>query len=256
MQELFRKARQNRVFQDVVEQIQDAVLEGRLRPGDRLPAERELGTLFGVSRGTLREALRVLEQKGLIEIRLGVGGGVVIRDAGSGPLSESLTLLMRSQKVSLEHLAEFREEVEGAVTALAAVRADQKDKKRLWELLEQAGAHCQAGIDQWDDFVRTDEQIHTAISQIAQNPLYAMILQTIHDNIHRYYDRFLPVDPVLLKENYQDLCDIVEAVNAQDPERAREVAGEHVRRFYRHMTTRKREKPKDAAARFPRSPER
>lgn len=246
MQELFRKARQNRVFQDVVEQIQDAVLEGRLQPGDRLPAERELGSLFGVSRGTLREALRVLEQKGLIEIRLGVGGGVVIRDAGSGPLSESLTLLMRSQKVSLEHLAEFREEVEGAVTALAAERAGSEDKKHLRSLLDQARMHCEAGIARWDDFVRTDEQIHTVISQIARNPLYAIILKTIHDNIHRYYDQFLPVAPVLLQENYQDLCDIVAAVEAQDAEQARQVASEHVRRFCRHMTRRSSHEPTDA----------
>lgn len=248
MRELFRKARQNRVFQDVVEQIQDAVLEGRLRPGDRLPAERELGALFGVSRGTLREALRVLEQKGLIEIRLGVGGGAMIRDAGTEPLSESLILLMRSQKVSLEHLAEFREEVEGAVTGLAARRADLEDRKCLRKMLEQAGAYCEAGLIHWDDFVRTDEKIHTAISQIARNPLYAMILQTIHENIHRYYDRFLPVGGALLRENYQDLCDIVEAVEMHDVERARQVASEHVRRFYRHMTSRKEKRPEGPAA--------
>ncbi|MGD8387429.1 MAG: FadR/GntR family transcriptional regulator [Desulfobacteraceae bacterium] len=253
MQDLFRKARQNRVFQDVVEQIQDAVLEGRLRPGDRLPAERELGTLFGVSRGTLREALRVLEQKGLIEIRLGVGGGAVVQDAGSGPLSESLILLMRSQKVSLEHLAEFREEVEGAVTALAARRADREDMKRLRDLLEQAGTYCEAGIAQWDEFVRTDERMHMTISQIARNPLYAIILQTIHDNIHRYYNRFLPVAPDIIKENYQDLSDIVAAVEAHDAERARRVAAEHVRRFYEHMAARRQGTLEDAFSRTTRA---
>ena len=67
---LFRAARQNRIFQDVVEQIQDAIIEGRLRAGDKLPAERELKDLLKTSRSTLREALRVLEHKGLIEIKV------------------------------------------------------------------------------------------------------------------------------------------------------------------------------------------
>ena len=68
MTQLFRVARQNRIFRDVVEQIQEAIIQGRLKVGDRLPAERELKEMLQTSRGTLREALRVLEQKGLIEI--------------------------------------------------------------------------------------------------------------------------------------------------------------------------------------------
>jgi DNA-binding FadR family transcriptional regulator len=69
---MFKRAKQNRVFQDVVDQIQDAILSGKLPPGSKLPAERDLKEMFNTSRGTLREALRVLEQKGLIEIKLGV----------------------------------------------------------------------------------------------------------------------------------------------------------------------------------------
>ena len=71
---MFRIAAQNRIFQDVVNQIQDAVLDGRLKVGDVLPPERDLKAMFDTSRGTLREALRVLEERGLIEIKLGVHG--------------------------------------------------------------------------------------------------------------------------------------------------------------------------------------
>ena len=75
---MFEAAKQTKVFQNVVEQIQEAILDGRLTTGQTLPAERELKEMFSISRGTLREALRVLEQKGLIEIRLGVNGGAVV----------------------------------------------------------------------------------------------------------------------------------------------------------------------------------
>ena len=117
---MFQTAKQTKVFQDVVEQIQEAILDGRLEAGDTLPAERELKQLFNISRGTLREALRVLEQKGLIQIKLGVGGGSVVKAVDTDQISESLGLLIRSQKVSLNHLAEFREDVEGIVAANAA----------------------------------------------------------------------------------------------------------------------------------------
>ena len=72
---MFQAAKQTKVFQDVVEQIQEAILDGRLTAGQTLPAERELKEMLSISRGTLREALRVLEHKGLIEIKLGVGRG-------------------------------------------------------------------------------------------------------------------------------------------------------------------------------------
>ena len=71
---MFQKARKNRIYQDVVDQIEEAILDGKLKVGDILPPERALMERFETSRGTLREALRVLEQKGLIEIRLGKNG--------------------------------------------------------------------------------------------------------------------------------------------------------------------------------------
>ena len=133
---MFRAAKQNRIFQDVVEQIEDAIISGDLQPGDTLPAERELKDQFRTSRGTLREALRVLEQKGLIEIRLGVGGGSVVKAEPLAPVCDGLDLLIRCRKISLNHLAEFREGVEGAVAGIAAAKASEKDLAELDQLLE------------------------------------------------------------------------------------------------------------------------
>jgi DNA-binding FadR family transcriptional regulator len=97
---MFGKAKQNRVFQDVVDQIQDAILQGTLKPGDKLPPERELTEMFGASGGTLREALRILEQKGLITIKAGVAGGAVANALTTDQASRRLDLLTRYQKVS------------------------------------------------------------------------------------------------------------------------------------------------------------
>ncbi|MGD9367199.1 MAG: FadR/GntR family transcriptional regulator [Desulfobacteraceae bacterium] len=237
---LFRKAKQSRIFQDVVDQIQGAILDGRIKPGDKLPAERELGEIFQTSRGTLREALRVLEQKGLIEIRLGVGGGAIVKDPGGEQITESLDILIRSQKISLRHLAEFREDVEGTVTGMAAERATDDDIRHLQDLLKAAKANWELGSEQWTEFMRVDEQVHMFMARISGNPIYEYILRTVHDNIHIYYDRYLPWGPKELNENYDDLCQLVAAVADKDAERAVRVAREHVRRFNSYMEKKKR----------------
>jgi len=243
MEILFHKKKQNRIFQDVVEQIQTTILEGQLAAGDRLPAERELGEMFQTSRGTIREALRILEQKGLIEIHLGINGGAYVKDANAELMAENLAMLIRSHNVSLEHLAEFREGVEGTVTGLAALRSTAADNKKLSELIDNISQYRKKGSAGWKDFVHVDEKIHTEIARIAGNPLYTFVLQSIHDNIHRYYDKFLTGCETEIKENFQDLLDIVKAIANKDPETASLMAIRHVRRFNSYMEIKKRQKP-------------
>lgn len=250
---MFQTARPTKVFQEVVNQIEEAILAGRIETGQTLPSERELKEMFQISRGTLREALRVLEQKGLIEIRLGVGGGSVVRAVDAGRVSESLGLLIRSQKVSLDHLAEFREAMEGSIAAQAAERRSGADLRQLKDLLAAAGACLPAGRRRRDEFLEADRQIHTTIAATTQNPIYQSVLASIHDNIHRYYDRFLSMDDRELQENYRDLCDLVAAIEKKDAPNARRLAREHVRRFNGYMQRRSREelaaaKPPPAAS--------
>ena len=235
---MFRAAKQNRIFQDVVEQIEEAILSGQLQPGETLPSERDLKDMFQTSRGTLREALRVLEQKGLIEIKLGVGGGSVVKAAPMEQVCNGLDLLIRFQKISLRHLAEFREDVESSVAAIAARRAGPQDINLLENLLEKAHRYRDQGVDYWREFVEVDKKIHQALAQITGNPMYIVVHQAVHDNIQRYYEQFLPWTPEMLRENYQDLCDIVQSVKEGADDRARHLAHRHVQRFSEYMGSR------------------
>lgn len=238
---LFRQARQNRVYQDVVYQIQEAILDGRLTAGERLPSERDLVDMFKTSRGTLREALRVLEQKGLIEIRLGVSGGAIVKGVGTEQISESLGLLLRTRTVSLDHLAEFREGVEGHVAALAAQRVTEEDLEALRALLREACAHCSRPAECRDDFIRVDKQFHMTLAVSTGNPIYRFLIQTVHDNIHRYYDQYLAMHASELLENLADLQAMLAALEVRDSEAARAVAEEHVRHFNAYMKNREGE---------------
>jgi len=236
MKTLFRAAKQNRMFEDVVDQIQEAIIDGRLQAGDRLPAERELKGVLQTSRSTLREALRVLEQKGLIEIRLGMGGGAIVKTLNEDQVTESLDLLLRSQKVSLNHLAEFREGVEGDVVAIAAERATDSDIELLRSLLDEAAACVNRGVDHLDDFLKVDKELHLTFAFITENPVYISVLKSIHDNINRYYEIYLVMDQPELEENLKDLERIVSAVEERNIPRARELAQCHVQRFNQYMS--------------------
>jgi len=234
--QLFRVAKQNRIFQDVVEQIQEAIICGQLQTGDKLPAERELKETLQTSRSTLREALRVLEHKGLIEIKRGTDGGAVVKAVSSEQVTESLDLMIKSQKVSLNHLAEFREGVEGDVVALAAEHAKAADIAMLKRLLAEAGVCVKQGVAHVDDFLDADKKLHMAFAKISENPIYVSILKTIQDNMISYYKKYLPMGKQELEENLEDLVNIVRAVEDRQPERARKLAKEHVRRFNAYMT--------------------
>jgi len=235
MEPLFREARQSRIFEDVVEQIEEAILQGRLKAGDRLPAERDLKEMLKTSRSTLREALRVLEQKGLIEIRLGTGGGAVVKAVSSDQISQSLGLLIRSQQVSLGQLAEFRERFEGDVVELAASRAEEIDLVTLRNLLEEAARYAAGGDEKLEAFLEVDKKIHLLFAHMTRNPIYISILRTVHDNINLFFKRYLIMATREMEENLSDLYDVAAAIEQKDRKRARKLLQAHVRRFNSYM---------------------
>jgi DNA-binding FadR family transcriptional regulator len=232
---LFKKTSQQRIFEDLVAQIEGAILDGRLKAGDRLPAQRDLVNMFQTSRGPLREALRVLEQKGLLDIKRGVRGGAVVKLPSMTPVAESLGLLVRHREITLAELSEFREGVEGNVAAIAAQRATPEDLRELRRLLARAKKHVQTGVRAWEPFCQVDNRIHVAIARAAGNRVYEFVLRMVHDNIQHYYEAHPLKDIQIMQENYQDLCDIVTALEKQQATAVRSLMQSHVRRFNRYM---------------------
>lgn len=228
---MFNQAKQNRAFEDVISQIQESILQGRLKEGDKLPGERKLREIFKISRGTLREALRALEQKGLITIKTGVQGGAIVCPVDNKLMSESLAFLLENQKISLRELAEFREEVEGLVAARAAQKAKKKDVERLNISLGSMKTLLDASEFDWSEIIKEDNKFHLILAQITGNRVFESVLCTIHENIYQYFDRYLSKERGLMEKNYRDLRKITEAIKKKNSNKARVLVREHVRRF-------------------------
>jgi len=236
---MFREASQNRIFQDIVSQIQEVILTGRIKPGDTLPPERELKEMFNTSRGTLREALRVLEERGLLEMRLGVRGGATVMRIPERHATDSLARLIQARQISLTHLSEFREAMEGNVAALAAQRATEGDIETLNSLLEEAERHAAGGNSGRGAFIEVDQRFHMAIADITRNPVFILVFHSIHENINRYYDRFLAARRFRMQENFRDLEDITRAIESRNSEKVKILAQSHIMRFHRQMKEKK-----------------
>jgi DNA-binding FadR family transcriptional regulator len=189
--------------------------------------------MFNASRGSLREALRVLEQKGLITVKTGVSGGIFVKEVTTDLVSESLDLLLRYQGVSLRELAEFRETLEGIVAGLAAQKASVEDVQNLKEILTEAKTYLEKGATNWAEFIQKDSQFHTALANIAENRLYTSVLKTVYDNMHRYHDKFLPPNKRIMKMIYKHLNEITNAVEKSQADKASSLAQQHVNQFHK-----------------------
>jgi DNA-binding FadR family transcriptional regulator len=231
--------RRIRASGEIIRRLEEAIVLGRLAVGDRLPPERELQAVLEVSRNTLREGLRVLEQKGLVEIRKGRRGGIFVKELDSGPMAESLGLFVLSQRVTMEDISEFRQDLEGMLARRAALRAGPEGIGELRGLLASAEDLAAAGPAQWEAVMEVDKEVHLALARLGGNPLHHFFLATVHDNLHHYHiSAFLPRDAEMIRTTLEELRDLVAAVALGDGDRAEVLT--HVRRATEIMRERRR----------------
>ncbi|WP_027911200.1 GntR family transcriptional regulator [Pseudomonas sp. URMO17WK12:I4] len=171
----FGPLRQRRLSDDIVERLEAMILEGTLKAGERLPAERVLAEQFGVSRPSLREAIQKLAAKGLLISRQG-GGTYVCENLGS-TFSDPLMHLLESSADAQRDLLEFRHTLEGSCAYYAALRATDVDRRRLSEAFERLqDCYGRAGeVTRAEEGV-ADANFHLAIAEASHN---AVLLHTI-----------------------------------------------------------------------------
>ncbi|HET7089445.1 MAG TPA: FadR/GntR family transcriptional regulator [Anaerolineae bacterium] len=224
---MFRKVQAVRASKDVVAQVEQAIFSGRLSPGDRLPSERELAEQFGLSRITVRDALRILESNGLIEIKVGASGGAFVREPNFDPLRNSLSSMLKFKKASILELAEARKVIETATAELATQRATPEDLQALRSAVEAARQSLDTG-DLY--YMPHSVSFHIALAQAAKNSVLYLTVNSFRTLFFNVLEQLLPtVD--MAERAIEDHWAILQAIEAGDGARARQLMMEHLTYF-------------------------
>jgi GntR family transcriptional repressor for pyruvate dehydrogenase complex len=166
-------SREPRLSDKVADMMLETILSKKLQVGDRLPSERELGEQFGVSRTVVREAVRALVAKGVIEVRSGSGLRVAAVDAAA--VSESMSLYLRGGTVDFDKVHEVRSLLEVHIAGVAAERATVEDVGRMRLIHER----MQIEVADVEAAARDDLEFHRAIASATHNELYLLLMDSI-----------------------------------------------------------------------------
>lgn len=181
----FEQVRQGRISDNIVAQIKNAILSGLYRPGDKLPREIELRRAFNVSRVPLREALRSLEDMGLIKIKPGTLGGAFVAQMGFKSVSDSISNMMRLGKISSSEIMEFRILIEPNLSRLAAKRRTDWDIKQMEEMISTRDKVLKAG----EIPIVSSIDFHQAIARAAKNPIAILVMDAIGEVFMEHFKK-------------------------------------------------------------------
>ena len=237
---MLKKIHNSSLVDDMVRQVEESILSGEFKPGDKLPPTRKLQTILGASLGSIREALAILEQKGLIRVKKGAKGGIFIKEITTEPVAESLGLLIRQMKISPRELAEFRRTAEAGLIRLVIAKATDKQVNQLQEYLPKYEKCLGRDQEGWKEFLNIEADCRRRLITLARNKVYEAVLLPIHNNIFGYATELNPGDNEQVQEAYDDWKGLLEAVKNRDAERAVQITQDHIHRFQIHMEEGKR----------------
>ena len=212
-----------KVFEQIAGQIEQQILGGELHSGDRLPTERELAEQFHASRTAVREAMKILAQKGLLEMR--PGRGTIVIDGTSQALRDSLGLMLRVARHDTSgDLVEVREILEPEIAALAAVRATERDIDDLRRAVTIMEAH----LHDADAFITADNFFHQVLARATQNDLILTLMDPIMELLSEQRKQIFFVEggPLRGQIYHKQLLD---AVGRHDAEAASVAMRAHLR---------------------------
>lgn len=224
---MFAPVTSRRASSDIVEQIKGLIRAGRLGPGDQLPSERQLADSLGVSRVTVRDALRTLEAVGLVTVRVGASGGAFITDPGASHMAEGLTNRLSLRAISPDALTEARSIIERGLLPTVCERATDDDIADLDAICVEAEQALESGSG-YDP--RRSVAFHVRLAQASHNAVMAMMVESMHGPLLDSLLVARGVAPDMGARGTAEHREIVEAVRQRDAPRAQAVLDEHLAR--------------------------
>jgi GntR family transcriptional repressor for pyruvate dehydrogenase complex len=228
---MYTPIRSSKVYEQIAEQIEQRIVNGTLRSGDRLPTERELAEQFQASRTAVREAMKTLAQKGLVDMR--PGRGTVVIDGTTQALRHSVGLLLRvGQTSGAEELAEVREILEPEIAALAATRATEEHLA----ILETAVQEMDASLEDAESYIAADNAFHRTLAQATHNALVLAFVDSIVGLLSEQRKHVFAV-PGGGMRGQQYHKELLEAIRRQDAEAARVAMQAHLHQVREDVRT-------------------
>ncbi len=179
LNDIFKPIQNGRACEDIALNLEAAILDGRLTPGERLPSEREMQHQFGTGRGVVREAIKILKQKGLLEVRKGVKGGAYVRELEMANVSESLSLFLKQHPMAPEKVIEFRESIDRTITVLAISRGTRTEKEALLAAVVQLGELMATPDPDLAVTGELDRQLNLMLVRMARSPLFEWVMHAL-----------------------------------------------------------------------------
>ncbi|MDA3788575.1 MAG: GntR family transcriptional regulator [Desulfobacula sp.] len=214
------KAKNLSLVADVTHQIEEAILDGEYKPGDKLPSTRKLQEVFGASLGTIRESLAILEHKGLLYVLKGSKGGFFIREITTIPMANSIEMLMRHMVLSPRELYEFRATVEAGLIRLVVQKASDEQIQHFLEYLDKFNACLNQGHAGWMKFIEIEQDLRREFLHVIKNRTYEVVLIPIINNLDKYALHHLPGGSSEAKSAYDYWKKIIPTIAQRDEDRA------------------------------------
>ncbi len=217
---ILKAIRKTRVYEDIVTQLKDLIADGKLRPGDQLPPERELSDTFQVSRASVREAIRTLESMGFLDTKQGEGTYIA---SSVETLLASLPSTLFQRRDFLLQAFEARKILEPAIAALAAERIAPEEVAQLERILREQARQITEG----ETGVEADTRFHSVLAEAAKNGVLLKLNEAIVDSLRETRERSLQTRgrPARSLAGHRE---ILQAIQTGDPARAREAMRDHL----------------------------
>ncbi|MEJ7930484.1 FCD domain-containing protein [Ramlibacter sp. AN1015] len=206
---VFRPIRSPRAFEEIATLIRAQLAEGKLRVGNRLPSERALAEQFGVSRNTLREALRSLEHAGLVRLQKGATGGAFISEASGEAIATGLLDMYHSGTISPEQLTEARIWLESVVVREACQRNTSEEIEQLRENVRQAeGANARGDLD---ERAEVNLEFHRILARMTRNPVVVIVMDSLLAVLHHFVQTIGPYENSFVLPSRKRFIKLMEA---------------------------------------------
>jgi GntR family transcriptional regulator, transcriptional repressor for pyruvate dehydrogenase complex len=216
----FESIRRNKVYEEVARQLERMILK-KLHPGDKLPSERELAESLGVSRSSIRDAIRSLELVGLVEPRQ--GSGTVVREISADTVMNPLTNVLRHKVELVTELIDFRKMLEPPLAGRAATHGSEEELDEMEDILHRQEAKFRAG----ELAIEEDSEFHYAIAMASGNSVVLKILDFVMDLLRETRERSLQT----VGRPHKSLAGhrkILAAIKKRDPEAAKAAMRRHI----------------------------